>query len=145
MKILLALDDNPRAVEQALRLARERGATLNVLFVIDATWEMFIGHDWLSGCNARIGFLDYMLSQEEAAASAALRLYRQQAADLPGELLTVTGDVVEEIRKEAGKGYDLLVLSNPFRRGLEVMREPLAKIAKHLTCDILLVAAAPEA
>ena len=58
----------PAAVEQALRLARERGATLNALFVIDATWEMFTGHDWLSGCNARIGFLDYMLSQEEEAA-----------------------------------------------------------------------------
>lgn len=139
MKILLALDDNPRAVEQALLLARERGAILNALFVVDATWEMFIGHDWLSGCNARIGFLEYMLSQEEEAAVLALKTYKEQVAGIPGELLTVTGDVVEEIRKEAAKGYDLLVMSNPFTRGLEVMRDPVAKVAKQLPCDVLLV------
>ncbi len=139
MKILLALDDNPRAVEQALLVARERGAILNALFVIDATWEMFIGHDWLSGCNARIGFLEYMLSQEEEAAVLALKTYKEQVFGIPGELLTVTGDVVEEIRKEAGKGYDLLVMSSPFTRGLEVMRDPVAKVAKKLPCDLLLV------
>ena len=139
MKILLALDDNPRAVEQALLLARERGAILNALFVVDATWEMFIGHDWLSGCNARIGFLEYMLSQEEEAAVLALKTYKEQVAGIPGELLTVTGDVVEEIRKEAAKGYDLLVMSSPFTRGLEVMRDPVAKMAKKLPCDVLLV------
>lgn len=139
MKILLALDDNPRTVEQALLLARERGAILNALFVVDATWEMFIGHDWLSGCNARIGFLEYMLSQEEEAAVLALKTYKEQVAGIPGELLTVTGDVVEEIRKEAAKGYDLLVMSSPFTRGLEVMRDPVAKVAKQLPCDVLLV------
>jgi nucleotide-binding universal stress UspA family protein len=139
MKILLALDDNPRAVEQALLVARERGAILNALFVIDATWEMFIGHDWLSGCNARIGFLEYMLSQEEEAAVLALKTYKEQVSGIAGELLTVTGDVVEEIRKEAGKGYDLLVMSSPFTRGLEAMRDPVAKLAKNLPCDLLLV------
>jgi nucleotide-binding universal stress UspA family protein len=139
MKILLALDDNPRAVEQALRLARERGATLNALFVIDATWEMFTGHDWLSGCSSRIGFLDYMLSQEEEAAVTATKLYQEQIAGIPGELLTVTGDVVEEIRKEARNGYDLLVMSNPFTRGLEVMRNAVAKVTKKPSCDVMLV------
>lgn len=139
MKILLALDDNPRVVEQALLLARERGAILNALFVVDATWEMFIGHDWLSGCNARIGFLEYMLSQEEEAAVLALKTYKEQVDGVPGELLTVTGDVVDEIRKEAGKGYDLLIMSSPFTRGLEVMRDPVAKVAKKLPCDLLLV------
>ncbi len=144
MKILLALDDNPRAVEQALLVARERGAILNALFVIDATWEMFTGHDWLSGCNARIGFLEYMLSQEEEAAALALKAYKEQVSGISGELLTVTGDVVEEIRKEAGKGYDLLVMSSPFTRGLEVMRDPVAKVAKKLPCDLLLVRPAAQ-
>lgn len=139
MKILLALDENPRAVAEALRLARERGASLNALFVVDATWEMFIGHDWLSGCNARIGFLEYMLAQEEDAAVVALKAYTEQVGEVSGELLTVTGDVVDEIRKEAAKGYDLLVMSSPFTRGLTVMRDPLAKIVKKLSCDVLLV------
>ncbi len=142
MKILLALDDNPRAAIEALRLARERSATLNALFVIDATWEMFTGHDWLSGCNARIGFLEYMLTQEEAAATAAIKACKETlGTEIPGELLTVTGDVVEEIRKEACKGYDLLVMSTPFTRGLEIMRDPVAKITKNLPCDVFLVRA----
>jgi nucleotide-binding universal stress UspA family protein len=144
MKILLALDDNPRALAQALQLARERGATLNALFVIDATWEMFTGHDWLSGCNSRIGFLEYMLSQDEQAAVQAAEAYKQQVGDVPGELLTVTGDVVEEIRKEAQKGYDLLIMSNPFTRGLEVMRNTVAKVTKKPPCDILLIMAEPK-
>ena len=144
MKILLVLDDNPRTVEQALRLARERGATLNALFVIDTTWEMFTGHDWLSGCNSRIDFLDYMLSQEEEAAVTATKLYQEQVAGIPGDLLTVTGDVVEEIRKEARNNYDLLVMSNPFTRGLEVMRDAVAKVTKQPPCDVMLVMPVPK-
>lgn len=143
MKILLALDDNPRALAEALRLARERGATLNALFVIDSTWEMFTGHDWLSGCNARLGFLEYMLSQEEEAAVATAAAYKKEADGIPGELLTVTGDVAEEILREAEKGYDLLVISNPFTRGLEIMRDTVARVTKKPPCDILLIKAAP--
>lgn len=144
MKILLALDDNPRAVEEALRLAREREATLNALFVVDATWERFTGHDWLSGCNARIGFLDYMLTLEENAASEAAKAYLAKAAEMPGELLTVTGDVVDEILKEAGTGYDLLVMSNPFTRGLEIMRDAVARIVRKCPCDVFLVSGRDE-
>lgn len=141
MKILLALDDNPRATEEALRLARERRATLNALFVIDATWEMYTGHDWLSGCNARIGFLDYMLTQEENEASRAAKEYLAKAQGIPGDLLTVTGKVTDAICAEAAKGYDLLVMSNPFTRGLEHMRDAVGKVTKKVSCDVLLVAA----
>jgi len=144
MKILLALDDNPRTVDRALSLAREWGATLNALFVIDETWDVFTGHDWLSGCNARIGFLEYMQALETQEAAATARLYKEQAADIPGELLIASGDVVEEIRKEAGKGYDLLILSNPLRRGLEIMRDAVAKVTKKPPCDVLLIMAAEK-
>lgn len=144
MKILLALDDNPRALAEALQLARERGATLNALFVIDSTWEMFTGHDWLSGCNSRIGFLEYMLTQDEEAAVKTAASYREQAAGVPGELLTVTGDVAKEILQEAEKGYDLLIMSTPFTRGLEMMRDTVAKVTKKPPCDILLVRAEPK-
>jgi nucleotide-binding universal stress UspA family protein len=139
MKILLALDDNPRAVHRALSLARERGATLNALFVMDNTWDAFTGHDWLSGCNARIGFLEYMQSLEQQEAAATATLYQQLAADIPGELLIVSGDVAEEIRKEAQNGYDLLIMSNPFTRGLEIMRDTVTKVTKKPLCDVLLV------
>ena len=46
---------------------------------------------------------------------------------------------VEEIRKEACNGYDLLVMSNPFTRGLEVMRNAVAKVTEKPFCDVLLV------
>ncbi len=141
MKILLALDDNPRATEEALRLARERGATLNALFVIDATWELFTGHDWLSGCNSRIGFLEYMHSLEEDACNTAAKRYLQEVQGVPGELLTATGNVIEAICAEAAKGYDLLVMSSPFTRGLEHMRDAVGKVTKKVSCDVLLVAA----
>lgn len=139
MKILLALDDNPRAVHRALSLAREWGATLNALFVMDNTWDAFTGHDWLSGCNARIGFLEYMQSLEQQEAAATATLYQQLAADVSGELLIVSGHVAEEIRKEAQNGYDLLIMSNPFTRGLEIMRDTVTKVTKKPLCDVLLV------
>lgn len=142
MKILLALDDNPRTVDRALTLARQWGASVNALFVIDETWDVFTGHDWLSGCNARIGFLEYMQSLETEAAAASAKLYKELAEDVPGELLIACGDVAEEIRAEAANGYDLLIMSNPLRRGLEIMRDGVAKVTKKPPCDILLIAAA---
>lgn len=143
MRLLLALDDNPNTLVRALILARQWEATLNGLFVIDATWDVFTGHDWLSGCNARIDFLEYVEALETEEAAAVARLFKEQTAGIPGEILIVTGDVVEEIRKEAARGYDLLIVSNPFRRGLEIMRDAVAKITKKPACDVLLVQANP--
>lgn len=139
MKILLALDDNPHATDEALRIAREKGATLNALFVMDATWDVFTGHDWLSGCNSRIGFLEYMQDEEQKAAAKAALDYTDKAQGVAGELLTVTGNVVDEILAEAAKGYDLLVMSNPYTRGLEMMRDAVTKVGKATLCDVLLV------
>ena len=39
------------------------------------------------------------------------------------------------------KGYDLLVLANPFTRGLEMMRDAVTRIARDAPCDVLLVRA----
>ncbi len=128
MKLLLALDDGPgarRAVDEAIRIAREKGA----------------GHDWLSGCNSRIGFLEYMQGLEEKAAAESARAFLELRGDMPGELLTAPGDVVDVIREQAAKGYDLLVLSNPFTRGLEVMRDAVARLTRDAPCDVLLVRA----
>lgn len=140
MRILLALDTSTQAMDEAVRLARERGADLTALFVLDATWNVYIGHDWLSGSNARASFLDYIKDEEHKAAAATLEIFRQRAGDLPVELKTAAGDVTDEILQELASGaYDLLVMANPFSRGLETMRDPAAKIARKTPVSVMLV------
>lgn len=144
MKILLALDDHERATTEALRIAREQGAELDALFVMDATWDVFTGHDWLSGCNSRIGFLEYMHDEEQKAATQAARNYLDLAGETPGGLVTARGDVVDEVLAQAARGYDLLVLANPFTRGLEMMRDAVTRIVRDAPCDVLLVRPQPS-
>lgn len=140
MKILLALDSSTKAVEEAVRIARERNASLTGMFVLDATWNEYIGHDWLSGSNARAGFLDYVKGEEQLEAERALREFEACASEIPHESKTVAGRVPDEVCRELNAGgYDLLVIAHPFRRGLESMRDPLPKILKGSSCPVLLV------
>ena len=55
------------------------------------------------------------------------------------EVKTVAGRVAEEICRELANGYELLVMGYPFKRGLEIMRNPLSKILKQTSCSVLLV------
>lgn len=147
MKILLALDDSARAMDEAVRLASERGAGLTALFVLDTGWSVYIGSDFLLGSTARSKFLEYTRDAEFAQEHAALELVRQraQAAGVACEVKTVTGGhIAEEIIKEAAQGYDLLVMSRPFRRGLEVVRDAPAAILKAAPCDVLFVRDQPS-
>ncbi|MBA4358109.1 MAG: universal stress protein [Desulfovibrio sp.] len=142
MKILLALDDSARAMDEAVRLASERGAGLTALFVLDTGWSVFIGSDFLLGSTARSKFLEYTRDDEYAQERATVEQIRQraQAANLACEVKTVAGGhVTEEILKEAAQGYDLLVMSRPFRRGLEVVRDAPSAILKAAPCDVLFV------
>lgn len=142
MKILLALDDSARAMDEAVRLASERGAGLTALFVLDTGWSVYIGSDFLLGSTARSKFLEYTRDAEFAQEHATLELVRQraQAAGVACEVKTVTGGhIADEIIKEAALGYDLLVMSRPFRRGLEVVRDAPAAILKAAPCDVLFV------
>jgi len=145
MKILLALDSSLKAMDEAVRLAGERRAGLTALFVLDTTWNEYIGHDWLSGSNARAGFLDYVRNEEHLDAQRTLSELEARVKALGGteqiayEVKTVAGRVADEIHRELTNGYDLLVMGYPFRRGLEVVRDPLSKILKKTSCSVLLV------
>lgn len=143
MKILLALDDSTRAMDEAVRLASQRGVGLTALFVLDTGWSVYIGSDFLLGSHARGDFLEYTRDDEYAQERATVEQIRQraQAAGVPCELKTVTsgrvtGAILDELK--AG-GYDLLVMGSPFRRGLEVMRNAPAAILKAAPCDLLFV------
>lgn len=142
MKILLALDDSARAMDEAVRLASERGAGLTALFVLDAGWSVYIGSDFLLGSHARGDFLDYTRDDELAQERAAVAVFeeRARASGVPFEVKSAaSGRVTEAILKELQEGgYDALVMSVPFRRGLEVVRDAPAAILKGApaTCDL---------
>lgn len=139
MKALLCLDDCRETQEEALRLVRNAGASLTVLFVLDATWNVYVGHDWLSGSDSRADFLEWMRDEEEKAAKAAFADFRTLAADTPFTEKTTAGNVQEEILREARQGYDLVIMSNPFSRGLEVVRKAVPAMAEACPCNLLLV------
>ncbi|OFX18551.1 MAG: hypothetical protein A2V77_01820 [Anaeromyxobacter sp. RBG_16_69_14] len=139
MKILVALDDSVRTAQAALELARLEGAELTVLFVLDATWNVYLGHDFLSGSNARGGFLEWVRDEEVAEESRVEEAFRALAGDTRFTWKSAAGRVTDEILKEAARGYDLLVVSNPFRRGLEIVREAPAALLKSAACSVYFV------
>ncbi|MDP2849260.1 MAG: universal stress protein [Humidesulfovibrio sp.] len=143
MKILLALDDSARAMDEAVRLASERGAGLTALFVLDTGWSVYIGSDFLLGSTARSKFLEYTRDDEYAQERATVEAFqkRAQAAGLDCIIKTATaGRVPEAILAELAEGgYDTLIMSQPFRRGLEVMRDAATQVLKKAPCDVLFV------
>jgi nucleotide-binding universal stress UspA family protein len=133
MKILLALDQSTRTMDEAVKLALDRQASLTALFVLDATWNDYTGHDWLSGSGSRADFLDYAKDDELSQERAVLAAFRQRCP-FSCEIKTATGRVTDEILHELSQGgYDLLVMSHPFRRGLEIVRNAAGAIMKK-TC-----------
>lgn len=139
MKVLLALDDCVKTWDRALDFVRGQEAALTVLFVRDVTWNMFLCHDWLLGSGARADFMEWMRDEEGKAADDALTRFRARARGLAFAEKAAEGDVREQILLEAGQGYDLLVLSNPFFRGLEQVRKAVPALVGACPCDILLV------
>lgn len=59
------------ALQFAIGMAREKSCGLAGVFVIDSGWADFIGNDWQSSRNARQGFLDYVLQEQERQAEQA--------------------------------------------------------------------------
>lgn len=96
MAVAVAVDGSEAsrgALEHALRLARERNCAMKGIFVLDSGWADFIGNDWQSSRNARQGFLDYVLEQQQRQAEEARRQFESAAAGLPdAHFAVVTGD-----------------------------------------------------
>ena len=142
IKILLLLDEDGPVAAEAVRIAQENSAQLTALFVLDATWNDYVGHDWLSGSGSRADFIDYVQQEEEKSAEKAFSRLKNLAGEaIEIQCITKVGNVVEQTRQEMEKGYDLLVASNPLRRGLERIRGNLAALCEKAPCRILLVPA----
>ncbi|MEG6502895.1 MULTISPECIES: universal stress protein [unclassified Desulfovibrio] len=141
-KILLLLDEESPAAAEAVRIAHESGAALTALFVLDSTWNDYVGHDWLSGSGSRADFIDYMQQEEEKSEAGAFARLRELAGkDMEVRCLTASGNVIDQARQEMVQGYDLFVAANPLRRGLERIRGNVGALCENAPCRILLVPA----
>lgn len=140
--ILLLLDEDSPAAVEAVRIAEASSARLTALFVLDATWNDYVGHDWLSGSGSRADFIDYVQQEEERSSVKAFSRLRSLAGEeMEIQCIIKAGNVVDEARREMGKGYDLLVASNPLQRGLERIRGNIGALCENAPCRILLVPA----
>ncbi|WP_243358851.1 universal stress protein [Fundidesulfovibrio terrae] len=140
MAVLLALDESAQAMDEALRIARERGEALTALFVQDATWHDYLGSDWLSGSNSRGGYIEWAAGHDIRESEEVPRLLLEKAGDQNVAVKVTAGRVPEEILKELGAGdYSMLVMAHPFRRGLEVLRDTAGSLLKKLPCSLHLV------
>lgn len=139
MKILLALDSSTQTMDEAIRIAGENQADLTALFVLDTTWNDYTAHDWLSGSGSRADFLEYARDDELASEIDSFATFRARCP-FECEVKSAVGRVTDEIVRElAGGGYDLLVMSHPFRRGLEIVRDAAGAILKNTPCSVYLV------
>lgn len=139
MKILLALDPSTRTMDEAIRFAAEKQAHLTALFILDTTWNDYTGHDWLSGSDSRADFLEYVRDDELVSEMNSMAMFSKRCSP-DCDLKSATGRVTEEILKEVASGdYDLLIMSHPFRRGLEVVRDAAGVILKEAKCSVYLV------
>lgn len=140
MRVLLALDESTQAMDEAVRLARDTGGSLTALFVLDATWSDYIGHDWLSGSNSRGGYIEYAGEEDLKEAEAIPKLLLDRAGGMDVDIKTVAGRVRDEIVREAQAGeYTVLVMAHPFKRGLAVVRDTAKDILGKLPCSLYLV------
>lgn len=127
--IVVAVDGSEAsqaALDHAVELARQRGAALTGLFVIDSEWPDFIGHDWQSSYQARQEFLDYVHAEQQQQADVAARQFMaatHAAADC--RFLVLSGDPVTVLRGQMNDpATDLLVLG---KRTFQITGRPSLK------------------
>lgn len=139
MKILLALDASTHTMDEAIKIAAEKGASLTALFVLDTTWNDYTAHDWLSGSGSRADFLEYARDDEFDSERDCAAAFRKRCP-VKCEVKSAVGRVTDEIVRELAEGgYDLLIMSHPFRRGLEIVRDAAGAVLKDANCSVYLV------
>lgn len=140
MGILLALDESTQAMDEAVRISRERGEKLTALFVLDGNWSDYTGHDWLSGSTVRGAYIEYAGQEDIKDSQRLFAELRARAGDTGFEEKLVQGVVRDEILKEArAGGYDALVMAHPFWRGTATARDTAKDLLGKLPCDLVLV------
>jgi nucleotide-binding universal stress UspA family protein len=136
--IVVAVDGSEasqEALNHAVDLARQSQSPLTGLFVIDSGWPDFIGNDWQSSCNSRLGFLDYIYAEQQQQADAAARQFAvatQTGTDC--RFLVLAGDPLDILREQIQNGEaELLILG---RRSFQVSGRPsIKRLARELAAN----------
>jgi nucleotide-binding universal stress UspA family protein len=126
-------------MDEAIKIAIEKEASVTALFVLDNTWNDYTAHDWLSGSGSRADFLEYARDDEYVSEQDCAAAFRNRCP-FTCEIKSAVGRVTDEIVRELADGeYDMLVMSHPFRRGLEIVRDAAGVILKEANCSVYLV------
>ncbi len=120
------------ALDYAATRARREGRGLTGVFVLDAGWADYIGNDWQSSRNARQGFLDYVLAEQEAQAQAARAQFEAGTAGLANARFAVlAGDPLDELCGLMERGEATLLVAG--RDVFQVCGRPsLKRLARDL-------------
>ena len=143
--VLVVLDESGKAIGQGLALARELGQSATGLFVYERGWNVYIGHDWLSGSNARATFLEYVEEHEKAAQAdlEARFLAEARVAGVDARFEAVCCDDLEHLtdavlREAREGGYGHIVCADPLTRGLSQRRGGTKALVRAAPCPVVL-------
>jgi len=139
VRIAVTVDGTPAcadALRRAVAVARSENAGLIGVFLLDAGWADFIGNDWQSSRNARQGFLDYVMHEQQRYAEAARVQFTTAALGLPDTRFAVlAGDPADELVRmmTAGTADLLFAGEKVFREcgrpsSRTLMRKVVAKV-----------------
>jgi len=143
MNLLLALNESVEAMDEAVRLTRDRGGKLTALFVLDGNWSDYTGHDWLSGSTVRGAYIEYAGQEDVKDSERLVAELRARAGDIDLEVKLANGVVRDELLKECQEGgYDAMVMAYPFWRGTATARDTAKDLLGKLPCSLYLVKAA---
>ena len=113
-KILLATHGTPgarKAEQEALKWAKEYGAELHVLMIMNEDWKHMTGDDWLNTSTTRNKFGDYVTEQVNYEMDLLQERLEKELSDVDvtfirrgGNIHTVLCDTASEI------GADVIVI-----------------------------------
>ena len=112
--ILLATHGTPgarKAEELAARLARETGATLTVLSVVNEAWKDMTGDDWLNTSTTRNTFRRYVEGQIEGEIGELRKRLTPALEGLNPQFVSRVGTLDEVLAETARDvGADVIVV-----------------------------------
>jgi nucleotide-binding universal stress UspA family protein len=112
--ILVASHGTPgarQAESMAASLARECGAALTVLSIVNIDWNVMTGDDWLNSSATRNHFANYVEGEIQREVSAVWERIQEEHPDLSPHFVRKVGELEDALVDAAAEaGADLIVV-----------------------------------